>query len=258
LYEILFVFLDYNTFRQARNKAKRFRDLEIEFAKTSEKIKQALVEKNIKVASLVEQLRTISAVRMKNVPIFDEDIFKTVTTVESLWQKLSGYWTLLDYDVLICIVDIIDCKEVNDILNEFLGKIDVSQLEDFKLVLCCTEYRIQGTMPTLRIKLAVNEETVDFSVKEKVKEIVCKHFQLENYSLSFITIKEGCIELLYRISNPVMVYMLQFRFTAYTMAEFASKNIILLYINDTELRVPSSIANMVCEHAVTCRTVTTF
>ena len=182
---------------------------------------------------------------MKNVPIFDEDIFKTVTTVDSLWQKLSGCWTILDYDVLICIVDIIDCQEVNDILNDFLGKIDVSQLEDVQLVLCCTEYKIQGTMPTLRIKLAVNEETVDFGIKEKVKKLVCKEFQLENYSLSFITIKEGCIELLYQISKPVMAYMLQFRFTGYTMAEFAAKNIILFNIHVKELQVPSSIANMV-------------
>ena len=224
---------------------KCFQDLEIEFAKMTERIKQALIKKNIKVTSLVEQLRAITAVKLKNVPIFDEDIFKTVTTVELLWQKLSACWSLLDYDVLICIIRIIECEEANDILDEFLSNIDVSTLEDVDLVLCCTEYKIQGSRPRLRIKLAINEVAVDFKVREKVKGIVCEEFQLEKYSLIFTTIKKGCFELIFGVSKPVMLYMLQYQITGYAMAEFAAKKIILLEINDEELSIPPSIMTMV-------------
>lgn len=182
---------------------------------------------------------------MKRVPIFDEDVFKTVTTIESLWQKLSAFWTLLDYDLLIFVIELIDCKDASDVPNEFLSKIDVSKLEDVELILCCKEYAVEGTKPLLRIKLAINEETADIRVQQKVKEIVCKKFHLEKYALNFRTIKEGCIELLYQISNPAKQHMLEFIFTGYSMTKFIAENIVSIQIDDKELHVPSSVTNLV-------------
>ena len=58
------------------------------------RIKEALHKNNISVAVLVEQLCAVSAVSNKKVPIFDEDMYEKITSVDELWRKLKK---LLEY-----------------------------------------------------------------------------------------------------------------------------------------------------------------
>ena len=69
------------------DKLRTFDDLEDAFAKTTSQIKQALTNTPIDIISVVEQLQTMTAVRNKNIPLFDEDVFENVTTFEKLWQS---------------------------------------------------------------------------------------------------------------------------------------------------------------------------
>ena len=75
-------------------------DIELEFAKMTNKIKEELSKyvSDSDVVSLIEQLRAISAVKDRKVPLFGEDTFKRVSNVRSLWQILSGFWSIYDYD----------------------------------------------------------------------------------------------------------------------------------------------------------------
>ena len=61
-------------------------DLEADFASTTNKIKQALISSSepVDVKSVVQQLQTSTAVKDKNVPLFDEEVFENVTAIEKL------------------------------------------------------------------------------------------------------------------------------------------------------------------------------
>ncbi|XP_065900570.1 uncharacterized protein [Dysidea avara] len=81
-------------------KPKSIQELEVKFAKVTNRIKQQVFNHpRINPMSLIEQLRTVSAVRDQHVPLLDEDVFTRVTTMEQLWRKLTNYWTIYNYDI---------------------------------------------------------------------------------------------------------------------------------------------------------------
>ena len=53
----------------------------MEFAVITNRIKQALIDNKVDVDSLIEQLRTMSAVSNRKVPLFDEDAFVRILYV---------------------------------------------------------------------------------------------------------------------------------------------------------------------------------
>ena len=222
----------------ADNKLTSLNKIEVEFAKMTDKIKEALCNNNISVTSLVEQLCAISAVRSKKVPIFDEDVFEKVKSIYELWRKLRKFWNIFDYDILIFVIDISECIEAQEILNNFLARIDLSAFEDMGLVLHYIIYEEELMQPLLRIK--VNTEKCTLGIKNKVKEIVSKKFNLEEYSLRFNGIKDGCIEFVYYLSKAMVSYLLEYQVTGSTMADFAAHNIVSFQIGDMKLNVPTS------------------
>ena len=224
-------------------------DLEVKFAITTNKIKQVLCSSPINVTEVVEQLQIISAVKNKHVPLFDEDVFDSVTTFEKLWQKLNKFWSIFNYDLLVTLLKIVECKRAEEILQEFLSRIDISAIEDMDLVLNCEVIEGEGSpKPVLRVKVGVEKCTK--YIERKVEEIISSKFDLKEYKLYFRSIKKGCIELAYEISDAMMSYFIQCQFTGNDLAEFAAHNIICLQINDMKLEIPSEII-MVCTHATT-------
>ena len=221
-------------------------DLEVEFAITTNKIKQALNNSPspIDVKSVVEQLQTISAVKDKNIPLLDGDVLKDIITVEKLWEKLNRFWSIFDYDSLKILLRIVECKRANEIFEEFLSKIDVSTMEDMDLVHYYEVFEREGSVkPLLRIK--INAKKCTCYTERKIKKILSSKFNIEEYSLWFRGIKEGCNELVFEISNGMMSYFLECKFAGYHLADFATHNIISLHLNDMELQIPPEI-NMVC------------
>ena len=217
-----------------------FEDVEVEFASTTDRIKQVLCNSSINVTSVIEQLQTISVVKNKNIPLFDEDVFRSVTTVETLWQKLSRYWSVFDYDLLRILLRIIKCKKADKVFQDFLSKFDSSAMEDMELVLYYEEFRRRGLIkPLLRIKLKVENYTN--SIRKDVEQVMSVMFNLEEYSLCFRGIKEGCIELVYEISNALMLYLLQCKFSGFYLAVLSTYNVINIRINNMELTIPTKI-----------------
>jgi len=229
------------------------RRIEVEFAKMTNRIKEALISNKVNVVSLIEQLCTISAVSNKKVPLFDEDVFEKVKSIDEFWRKLRRFWKIFDYDLLWYVVEVSGCREAQDILEEFLSRIDPSAIEDVDLVLHCKVEEWEGVLePVLRIK--VNAEECTLNVKKDVKEIVSKKYNLDKYFLCFQGIKEGCIELLFYISRPLKSYLLQFEITRSILAEFLTHKIISIHIDEFELKIPSDISDTrvssMCHYAV--------
>ena len=111
----------------------------------TDKIKEALYNNNISVTSLIEKLCAISAVRSKKVCL------KKMKSINELWRKLRKFWNIFDYDILIFVIDISECTEAQEILNNFLARIDLSAFEDMGLVLHYKIYEVELMQPLLRI-----------------------------------------------------------------------------------------------------------
>ena len=203
----------------------------------TDRIKQALIRNNIGVASLIEQLCAISAVKTKNVPLFDEDVFEKIKSIDNFWRKLRNFWTIFDYELLLYIIEISNCREAQEIFEDFLSRIDPTAIEDADLVLYCKEEHREGSLkPTLRVKVKTAKCTPN--IKSMVEEIVSKAYNLDKYALRFQGIKEGCIELLYYISKPLKLYLIQFNISRkIILGEFLIHKIISLHIDEFELMV---------------------
>ena len=224
-------------------KISSFDELELEFAKMTHKIKNALIKNNTDVGSLIEQLSTMSTVKGKKVPLFEENIFEKVKTVEDLWKILRNHWSICDYDILNYVLEIVHCDEANDIHEEFLSRIDPGVLKDAELIISCREYKGEGLKEHLRVKLIV--ETLTTEIKEQAKKTISQAYNLEKYALKFKGIKKGCIELIYGISKALKSYLLQCEVTGHDLSDLSACNIVYLQICDKKLKIPSEIIDKV-------------
>ena len=204
----------------------------------TDKIKQALINGKINVDSLVEQLHSISGVKNRNVPLFDEEVFTKIKSVEEFWKTLSTFWSIYDYDILRFIIKITNCEDTQKALKEFLSKIDPTVIEDVDLELDCrVEQKEEWRKPKLRIK--INAEKCTFGIRKEVEEMVSRTYNLQRYALYFKGIKDGCIELIYHISRAVVTYLLQCKITGRILTEFSACKVISIYVNDVDILVSS-------------------
>ncbi|XP_065917407.1 uncharacterized protein [Dysidea avara] len=215
----------------------RFSEIELEFARMANEIKNALCRANTDVPSLIEQLQSISTVSTKQVPLFDENVFEKIPTIDELWKILSKFWNIFDYDILIPVVRLSKCVEAEELLDQFLARIDPAAIEGEDLVLRYRVYQVEGLLqPQLRVK--IKTEQCNNQVMKKVKKIISRKFSLEEYSLYFVGIKEGCIELVFRISKATMSYLLTFTITNSIIADLTEQDIICLQINNMNIYKP--------------------
>ena len=207
----------------------------------ADQIKNALIKNKVNLVVLIQKLCAISVTKNKNVPLFDKNLFEEVKSIDDFWNKLRGFWTIFDYELLECIVEVSDCEEARQIFTDFVSRIDPSAIEDANLVLHCKVEHWEGSpMPVLRIKVNAEECTSD--VKKSVENIVSKSYELDKYKFCFRGIKKGCIELVYCISKPLMVYLLNFEIPGRNMAELLAHDVISLHIDDEfELKVPPKV-----------------
>ena len=219
----------------ACEKLTNIQHIDIQFGKMTNRIKEALISNNVDVVPLIEQLCAISAVKRKNVPLFDKDVFKKIKSIQDFWRELRIYWNIFDYELLQIVIEISSCRQAQVILEDFLSRIDPSAIEDADLVLYCKKECWEGSLrPELRIKVKAEKCTSD--IKSTVEKIVSKTYDLEKYALRFQGIKEGCIELLYYVSRPLKLHLLRFEISReIILGEFLAHKIISLQIDEFEL-----------------------
>ena len=221
--------------------------IEAQFAKMTNRIKQALISNNVDVASLIQQLLAISAVKNKKVPLFDEDVFEKIKSIDEVWRKLRIFWSVFGYELLWYVVEISDCREAQVIFEEFSSGIDPTTIEDVDLALHCKVEDQEGSLtPVLRIK--VNTEKYTSSIIKSVEEILSKTYNINKLAVCFQGIKEGCTELQYYISKPLKLYLLQFKISVGDLAEFLAHKIISLRIDEFELKIPTTMIDITVSH----------
>ena len=210
------------------------RDIEAQFAVMTSRIKQALIDNNVDVVSLIERLCAITAVKNENVPLFDEDVFERIQSIDEFWKRLRDQWNLFDYELLEYIINISECREAKEIFKDFFSSFDPSAIEDVGLVLDCRVKDREGLLkPVLRIK--VKAERCTSHIKYMVKKIVSEKFDLEKYTLRLQSIKKGCVELSHYISQSLRTYLLYFKFSKHTLEDFRAHKIVSLRIDEFEL-----------------------
>ena len=102
------------------------------------------------------------------------------------------------------------------------------------LVLDCRVKDLEGLLkPLLRIK--VKAERCTSHIKYMVEKIVSEKFNLGEYTLRLQSIKKGCVELSYYISESLSTYLLYFEFSKHTLKDFCAHKIVSLHINKFEL-----------------------
>ena len=197
-------------------------------------IKQALINNNVDVALLIERLCAISAVKNEKVPLFDEDVFKKIQSVDEFWKRLRYQWNIYDYELLEYIVNISECREAKEIFQNFFSRLNPSAIEDVGLVLDCRVKDREGLLkPVLRIKVKAEKCTLD--IKNMVEKMVSEKFNLNKYTLCLQSIKKGCVELSYYISKSLRKYLLHFEFSKDIMEDFCTHKIVNLHIDEFEL-----------------------
>ena len=90
------------------------------------KIQKVLENDDVYVSKLLVKLKSSSAVRDREVSLFDPGIFERITSIDKLFETLSGYWHLFDYDVLLYLVSTAERKEDKVIFDDFLTSFDSS------------------------------------------------------------------------------------------------------------------------------------
>ena len=229
-------------------------EIEAEFGIMVAEIQEALEKNNVNVNKLLIKLKSSSAVRERKIPLFDKDTFNNITSIEKLFETLSTYWHLFDYDVLMYLVKTAGCKEAKRIYDDFLASFDSSVMNNYKLILKCDEFK-EGIIPgtcKLRIKVALDQCTVE--MEKKVKEVISKHFELENYALVYKGLKQGCIELMYQISQSVESYMLQHNLNSDALLQLKAHSITSLKLDYMEMCIPEYFSDEVhaCMHMYVC------
>ena len=186
--------------------------------------------------------------KYKDVPLFAEDTFKRVSTIRSLWQILSAFWDIYDYDILLHVLKIINCEKANKIFDVFLLKIDPAVIDDVDLVIYYKEYERQGfTKPLLRVKLKI--ESYNHHNKKEVHRALSKLFNLEQFALRLKGIKQGCVELIYEVSTQLKSYLLSCKVMGSDVHYLDSCGITRLQIDDMEMKFSSYTLNVkVCSY----------
>lgn len=218
-------------------------EMEIEFAKTTNKIKEELSKEKVNIKSLVQNLQTFSVTKQKHIPLVEEN--KKIASIDDLWDLLTPFWHIYDYDILHYVVGVANCGRAKKIYESFQSKIDPTVLEEEDLMLHFKKYDREGQKPCLRIKVKAKECTLN--VKSEIKKVVSKTFDIAEHSLIFRSIQKGCIELSFITPNPsVIQYFEEYEVTGQDIVNLAAHNIQCFLVNEKELRVdPTQIGSMV-------------
>ena len=212
-----------------------FNEIEAKFGIMVTKIQESLEKHNVNLNNLLIKLKSSSVVRDREVPLFDPGIFERITSIDKLFETLSGYWHLFDYDVLLYLVDTAECEEAEKVYDDFLAIFDSTVMNN--LILRCDKFNMEGILPgtcTLCVKVYRDKCTV--AVAKEVKEIVSKHLELEKYALVLKGVKEGYIELIYQISTSVKSYILQYNATEHETLQLLKAHMITaIKIDDVDI-----------------------
>ena len=211
--------------------------LEVDFGIMVDEIKEAFKENNVDVSSLLTNLRVCKAVEYRDIPVFADNIFHEVESIDRLFEILSGYWFLFDYCILDYLVSVANCQAAKSIYEDFLAGFDCAAVVPPVIL---EVKQLPKSSCILWIKVSEHKRTS--AVLQEVKELICRIYGLQKFALIVRGIKEGCIELVCQMPALVKPYVLHYKFTVDDILDLKAHKITAIKLDDdAELIIPLEI-----------------
>ena len=141
----------------------------------------------------------------------DQNELKSVSSIEDVFIILSKYWTFLEHEMLVSIVDhhggnkkLLDYRTK---LKQFLEKRRVSELTPLE---CTSKLNTELSKTHNRIVLKLNEKDPSWGDIVDLKEAICCILNIQPQSALLIKkIEEGCIQVTFYILRCITEEILE-------------------------------------------------
>ena len=176
------------------------KDIKADFENMIFDVQKAFIDGNVVVDDLLMNLKTSFATKNKEVPLFREDYFKDVTSIETLFKVLDCHWNLCDHDMLAFLINMAKCEMASVIYQKFVNSLNLSP---FDLVCHCPNMEMVSGYKTLQITVDISECTI--KTVEKIKMMIVEYYELEKHAIVFKEVMKGSINIKYLTSDLVMI-----------------------------------------------------
>ena len=177
------------------------KDIEENFENMIFDVRKAFINSNVVVDDLLMNLKTSSATKNKEVPLFEENFFKNVTSIETLFEVLDHHWNLYDHDMLAFLINKANCEMASVIYQKFVNSLNLSP---FDLVSHPNKEMAPG-YKTLQITIDKSECTI--KTVENIKMMIVKYYELEKCAIVFKEVTKGCIHIKYLTSDLTIIHI---------------------------------------------------
>ena len=216
-------------------------DAMIQFERMKDEVFKALCGSKINVSSFIEDLGALSAVKSDSIPVplFDDHLFKGVTTSEELWNKLKMFWlSFFDCNVLEIFLQKSKCERAIKVFNKFSSKINQSSVVDNKDLVDFYNENQSLVFVTSLFRIKVNTEKCTNCTIENVQQILSKTFNLQKGALYVIDVKKGSVEIIFGMSEKLIPYFLNYIITDDILLKLHENCILTLQVKDKEINIP--------------------
>ena len=177
------------------------KDIEEDFENMIFDVQKAFINDNVVVDDLLMNLKTSSATKNKEVPLFEEDFFKNVKSIETLFKVLDYYWNLYDHDMLAFLINTAKCKMACVIYQKFVNFLNLSSFD----LLSHPNKEMAPGYKILQITIDKSECTI--KTVENIKRMVVEYYELEKCAIVFKEVTKGSINIKYLTSDLVMIHI---------------------------------------------------
>ena len=216
------------------------------YANVFTKIKNIVKEKGVKIEELLLHLNVIDT---DNFTIFSSDAASTITRIDELFTQIGKYCNLFNYELLVSLLNAIECKEAIEILDEFTRELQHSVLMELDLLSETGEP--QNTTPdTHRLVIKYTGDNCTGKTERLIRNVICECFHLARWSITFDSVQNGCFAFAYQTSSAVKAHLQYYKLKTTAANEYASlkkSNIECIVIDDDVLiSTSTSVKNEVC------------
>ena len=164
--------------------------IEADFKEMTNNVQKAFIDGSIVLDDLLINLKNSFATKNKKIPLFKENFFRDITSIEGLFEALDFLWNLYDHDTLAFLINIADCKKASKIYTEFISSVDLSA---FDLVNHCSDKEIPILPGYEKLQIKVEKSKCTIKMIERIKMMVVEYYDLENVQLYLKKLPKGVL-----------------------------------------------------------------
>ena len=210
-------------------------DLRSKYVRILQQVQSMIEEKKYDIKKLI--VRLCAADEDKETVFSTDRAFTEIIDTNDLFFNINRYCSMYDYHLLLAFVESTDCKESIKLLDDFSEELHSSIFNHLNLLSEDGELNVpKNFMPgthKLLIKYVGGKCTL--TTKENVQRIIYERFNLKKGTIIFRGTQEGCVAIVYQISNAVKCHLLKCHITPQDVLEFANHKIKCIIVDDTEL-----------------------